>query len=147
MLNARSTQQPQGLATVLAIGTATPANIMTQDEAPDLIFKATNTQHLTNLKMKFTKICESSFSSLSIKKTIYIYSFPIIPLKCDINLILQALHLSCIGPELLTIANLLYFLFENSEGHITIYCIILASIYMIAINNKDWSSTRLKKEI
>ena len=67
MLNARSTQQPQGLATVLAIGTATPANIMTQDEAPDLIFKGTNTQHLTDLKMKFTKICEGSFSSLSIK--------------------------------------------------------------------------------
>ncbi|KAF3338512.1 chalcone synthase [Carex littledalei] len=60
MVNAKSTQHHQGPATVLAIGTAAPANTLIQAEVPDRLFKAANSDQLTELKMKFTKICEAS---------------------------------------------------------------------------------------
>lgn len=60
MVNAQNTQHPQSPATVLAIGTATPANTLIQAEVPDRLFKAANSDQLTELKMKFTKICKQS---------------------------------------------------------------------------------------
>ncbi|XP_030534133.1 chalcone synthase 3-like [Rhodamnia argentea] len=47
-------------AAILAIGTANPSNCVNQEDYPDFLFRVTNTQHLTNVKKKFVRICEKS---------------------------------------------------------------------------------------
>jgi hypothetical protein len=54
----RRAQRADGPAAVLAIGTANPPTSMTQDEYPDYYFRVTNSEHLTDLKAKFTRICK-----------------------------------------------------------------------------------------
>ncbi|KAJ1687425.1 hypothetical protein LUZ63_018815 [Rhynchospora breviuscula] len=54
------TQQAQGVATVLAIGTAVPPVRISQDEYADFYFRITNNEHLTGLKEKMTRICNKS---------------------------------------------------------------------------------------
>nr|AAO63021.1 chalcone synthase B [Allium cepa] len=56
----RSTQRADGPATVLAIGTATPKNMVYQDEYPDYYFRITNSEHMTGLKEKFKRMCDKS---------------------------------------------------------------------------------------
>ena len=46
-----------GKATVLAIGTAVPPNIIYQSDYPDYYFRVTKSEHLTELKEKLTRIC------------------------------------------------------------------------------------------
>ncbi|KAL5714271.1 chalcone synthase [Ranunculus cassubicifolius] len=53
-------QKAVGLATVMAIGTATPPNIVDQHTYPDYYFRITNNEHKTELKEKFKKFCQSS---------------------------------------------------------------------------------------
>jgi chalcone synthase len=53
----RKAQRAEGTATVLAIGTATPANILHQAEYPDYYFRVTKSDHLTKLKQKFKRLC------------------------------------------------------------------------------------------
>lgn len=53
----RKAQRAQGPATVLAIGTATPANCVNQAEYPDFYFRITNSEHKTELKEKFKRMC------------------------------------------------------------------------------------------
>lgn len=71
MEHARSTHRPQGLATVLAIGTAAPSDIAIQAEVPDRVFKGTNRDHLAELKMKFTRICKKSLFLMFILSLLY----------------------------------------------------------------------------
>ncbi|XP_021738077.1 chalcone synthase 3-like [Chenopodium quinoa] len=47
-------------ATILAIGTANPPNVMCQSDYPDYHFRTTNSDHLTDLKAKFKRICDKS---------------------------------------------------------------------------------------
>jgi hypothetical protein len=54
----RKAQRASGPATVLAIGTATPANCVYQADYPDYYFKITKSDHLTDLKEKFKRMCE-----------------------------------------------------------------------------------------
>ncbi|CAN0875563.1 Chalcone synthase 1 [Linum grandiflorum] len=56
----RNAQRAQGPATVLAIGTATPANCVDQSTYPDYYFRITNSDHKTELKEKFKRMCEKS---------------------------------------------------------------------------------------
>ncbi|CAA7396390.1 unnamed protein product [Spirodela intermedia] len=56
----RKAQRAEGPATVLAIGTATPPNVLYQDEYPDYYFRITNSEHLTDLKEKFKRMCDKS---------------------------------------------------------------------------------------
>ncbi|WCJ24220.1 Chalcone synthase [Euphorbia peplus] len=56
----RKAQRAQGPATILAIGTATPVNYVDQDTYPDYYFRITNSEHMTELKEKFKRICEKS---------------------------------------------------------------------------------------
>ncbi|BAF21101.1 chalcone synthase 2 [Oryza sativa Japonica Group] len=56
----RRMQRAEGMAAVLAIGTATPANCVYQTDYPDYYFRVTNSEHLTNLKERFQRMCESS---------------------------------------------------------------------------------------
>ncbi|GJN32377.1 hypothetical protein PR202_gb20883 [Eleusine coracana subsp. coracana] len=56
----RRAQRADGPAAVLAIGTANPPTSMTQDEYPDYYFRVTNSEHLTELKHKLTRICKRS---------------------------------------------------------------------------------------
>ncbi|KAM0934803.1 putative chalcone synthase [Dioscorea sansibarensis] len=56
----RRAQRAEGPATVLAIGTATPANCVYQAEYPDYYFRITNSNHLSDLKEKFKRMCEKS---------------------------------------------------------------------------------------
>ncbi|OMO55636.1 hypothetical protein CCACVL1_27144 [Corchorus capsularis] len=49
-----------GVATILAIGTANPPDCFCQSEYPDFYFQLTNSQHMTQLKQKFQRICERS---------------------------------------------------------------------------------------
>ncbi|KAI3948992.1 hypothetical protein MKW98_021598 [Papaver atlanticum] len=56
----RRSPSTQGFATVLAIGTATPPDVFYQDDYPDFFFKLTNSDHKTELKDKFKRICAGS---------------------------------------------------------------------------------------
>uniref|UniRef100_A0A7N1A9M7 Chalcone/stilbene synthase N-terminal domain-containing protein n=1 Tax=Kalanchoe fedtschenkoi TaxID=63787 RepID=A0A7N1A9M7_KALFE len=56
----RKAQRAEGPATVLAIGTATPANCVLQSEYPDYYFRITNSEHKVELKEKFKRMCEKS---------------------------------------------------------------------------------------
>nr|ALI57120.1 polyketide synthase [Aquilaria crassna] len=50
----------KGVATILAIGTANPPNCYLQSDFPDFYFRATNSNHKTELKDKFRRMCEKS---------------------------------------------------------------------------------------
>jgi predicted metal-binding protein len=54
----RKAQRATGPATVLAIGTATPANCVHQADYPDYYFRITKSEHMTDLKEKFKRMCE-----------------------------------------------------------------------------------------
>ncbi|KAJ4773137.1 Chalcone synthase [Rhynchospora pubera] len=56
----RQTQRAQGPATVLAIGTATPTNCVSQADYPDYYFRITKSEHMTELKQKFQRMCDKS---------------------------------------------------------------------------------------
>ncbi|PKU64649.1 chalcone synthase 8 [Dendrobium catenatum] len=56
----RRSQRADGPATVLAIGTATPPNVVHQADYPDYYFRITNSEHLTELKEKFQRMCNKS---------------------------------------------------------------------------------------
>jgi chalcone synthase len=56
----RQAQRAQGPATVLAIGTATPTNCVQQADYPDYYFRITKSEHLTDLKEKFKRMCDKS---------------------------------------------------------------------------------------
>ncbi|XP_047332894.1 chalcone synthase 1-like [Impatiens glandulifera] len=56
----RKAQRAEGPATVLAIGTATPPNCVDQSAYPDYYFRITNSEHKTELKEKFKRMCEKS---------------------------------------------------------------------------------------
>jgi chalcone synthase len=58
VLDMMRAQRAEGPATVLAIGTATPANCVYQAEYPDYYFRVTRSEHLPDLKKKFKKICK-----------------------------------------------------------------------------------------
>ena len=51
-------ERAQGPASVLAIGTANPPNEFLQSNYPDFYFNITNSNHMTNLKVKFQRICK-----------------------------------------------------------------------------------------
>ncbi|CAN1278655.1 Chalcone synthase 1B [Linum perenne] len=61
----RKAQRAEGPATVLAIGTATPANCVDQSTYPDYYFRITDSEHKTELKEKFKRMC----TSLSLPKS------------------------------------------------------------------------------
>ncbi|XP_057489808.1 chalcone synthase 1-like [Actinidia eriantha] len=56
----RRAQRAEGPATVMAIGTSTPPNCVNQSEYPDYYFRITNSEHKTELKEKFKRMCEKS---------------------------------------------------------------------------------------
>jgi chalcone synthase len=60
----RKAQRAEGPATVLAIGTATPTNCVYQADYPDYYFRITKSEHLTDLKEKFKRMCKSFLNSL-----------------------------------------------------------------------------------
>jgi Chalcone and stilbene synthases, N-terminal domain len=47
----------KSMATVLAIGTAVPENIIYQSDYPDWYFRVTKCEHHTEFKEKLTRIC------------------------------------------------------------------------------------------
>lgn len=71
----RNAQRAKGPATILAIGTATPSNCVYQADYPDYYFRITKSEHLTDLKEKFKRIC---------KKDLHIYNIPCI-LMCKLK--------------------------------------------------------------
>ena len=56
----RRSQRAEGAAAILAIGTANPANSVSQEEYPDYYFRVTKSQHLTDLKQKFKAMCKQA---------------------------------------------------------------------------------------
>nr|QEQ50486.1 CHS [Polygala tenuifolia] len=56
----RKAQRAEGPATIFAIGTATPPFCVEQSTYPDYYFKITNSEHKTELKEKFKRMCDSS---------------------------------------------------------------------------------------
>ncbi|BAT84855.1 hypothetical protein VIGAN_04232000 [Vigna angularis var. angularis] len=56
----RNSQRSHGPATILAFGTATPSNCVSQEDYPDYYFRITNSEHMTDLKEKFKRMCEKS---------------------------------------------------------------------------------------
>nr|QDF63003.1 chalcone isomerase [Lindsaea orbiculata] len=57
---ARKMERAEGPASVLAIGTAVPANVVYQKDYPDFYFGITNSNHKTELKEKFQRMCDKS---------------------------------------------------------------------------------------
>lgn len=53
-------RKSQGPATILAIGTATPPNVYEQSTFPDYLFRVTKSEHMTQLKSKFKRMCTYS---------------------------------------------------------------------------------------
>nr|AOA48564.1 chalcone synthase 2 [Morus notabilis] len=53
-------QRAEGPATIMAIGTANPPNCFDQRTYPDFYFRITNSEHKTELKEKFKRMCEKS---------------------------------------------------------------------------------------
>ena len=62
----RNAQRAKGPATVLAIGTATPENCIHQSDYADYYFRVTKSEHMTELKKKFKRICKSINQSISL---------------------------------------------------------------------------------
>ncbi|OMO91975.1 hypothetical protein COLO4_17964 [Corchorus olitorius] len=56
----RRAQRADGPATILAIGTSTPPYCVEQSTYPDYYFRITKSEHKTELKDKFKRICEKS---------------------------------------------------------------------------------------
>nr|CDU43729.1 chalcone synthase [Hurkaea josiae] len=56
----RKAQRADGPAGILAIGTANPENHVLQAEYPDYYFRLTNSEHMTDLKEKFKRMCDKS---------------------------------------------------------------------------------------
>ena len=54
----RKAQRAEGLASVLAIGTANPPGIFFQSSYPDFYFDITNSSHKTELKENFKRMCK-----------------------------------------------------------------------------------------
>lgn len=54
----RTAMRAEGPATVLAIGTATPAHCVEQATYPDYYFRVTNSEHKAELKEKFQRMCK-----------------------------------------------------------------------------------------
>ncbi|KAJ6945302.1 hypothetical protein NC651_000373 [Populus alba x Populus x berolinensis] len=48
------------MASILAIGTANPPGCFDQADYPDFYFRVTKSEHMTQLKDKFKRICEKS---------------------------------------------------------------------------------------
>lgn len=67
----RKAQRAEGPATIMAIGTATPPNCVDQSTYPDYYFRITNSEHMTDLKEKFKRMCK-------INCFIFIFSFIIL---------------------------------------------------------------------
>ncbi|MCL7052150.1 hypothetical protein MKW94_015657 [Papaver nudicaule] len=55
-----SAQRAHGIANVLAIGTSVPENCYYQADYPDFYFRVTKSEHMTDLKEKFKRICDKS---------------------------------------------------------------------------------------
>ncbi|KAJ4941351.1 hypothetical protein NE237_000164, partial [Protea cynaroides] len=53
-------QCAEGPATVLAIGTSNPSNCVYQPDFPNFYFRSTKSEHMTELKEKFKRICDRS---------------------------------------------------------------------------------------
>ena len=58
--NIRKAKRAEGPATIMSIGTANPANVVDQSEFADYYFRVTNSQHMTELKEKFRRICKKT---------------------------------------------------------------------------------------
>ncbi|XP_021762432.1 chalcone synthase-like [Chenopodium quinoa] len=56
----RQAQRADGPAAILAIGTATPPNCVYQADYPDYYFHVTKSEHMTDLKEKFRRMCDKS---------------------------------------------------------------------------------------
>ena len=54
----RIVERSDGPATVLAIGTAVPPNVFLQKDYPDFYFDITDSNHQTELKHKFKRMCK-----------------------------------------------------------------------------------------
>jgi chalcone synthase len=54
----RQAQRAQGPANILAIGTATPINCVNQADYSDYYFRITKSEHMTELKEKFKRMCK-----------------------------------------------------------------------------------------
>ncbi|KAJ0962832.1 hypothetical protein J5N97_027954 [Dioscorea zingiberensis] len=54
------TKKAGGLASVLALATANPPNVVYQDDFPDYYFRVTNNEHKVHLKEKLKRVCEKS---------------------------------------------------------------------------------------
>ncbi|KAK2643900.1 hypothetical protein Ddye_019095 [Dipteronia dyeriana] len=56
----RRSQRAEGPAAIMAIGKAIPPNCVDQSTYPDYYFRVTNSEHKTDLKKKFKRICEKT---------------------------------------------------------------------------------------
>lgn len=72
----RRAQRAEGPATVLAIGTATPSNCVDQSTYPDYYFRITNSEHMTELKEKFKRMCKYMFTfTTNIQPFLFLFLF------------------------------------------------------------------------
>lgn len=64
-------RRSSGPATILAIGTANPSNCIAQVDFPDYYFRVTNSEHMTELKDKFKRICTVTYPNIGYTQLLY----------------------------------------------------------------------------
>ncbi|KAG9141417.1 hypothetical protein Leryth_001864 [Lithospermum erythrorhizon] len=70
----RKAQRAEGPATIMAIGTSTPLNCVDQSTYHDYYFRITKSEHMTDLKEKFKRMCKNTFYlSFSVALTILFF--------------------------------------------------------------------------
>ena len=62
----RRAQRAGGPATIMAIGTATPPNCVEQSTYADYYFRITNSEHKTELKARFKRMCKYIYIYISL---------------------------------------------------------------------------------
>lgn len=62
----RRAQRAEGPATIMAIGTANPPNCFDQRTYPDFYFRITDSEHKTELKEKFKRMCKYTLIHFSL---------------------------------------------------------------------------------
>ncbi|XP_037424931.1 bisdemethoxycurcumin synthase-like [Triticum dicoccoides] len=92
----RAAQRADGLAAVLAIGTANPPHCVPQGDYPDYYFRVTQSDHLTHLKPTFAKLCRIS----GVERRFFYHTEELLSAQPDMSLEARLEIVAAAAPEL-----------------------------------------------
>ncbi|KAM3214417.1 hypothetical protein ACQJBY_066735 [Aegilops geniculata] len=92
----RAAQRADGLAAVLAIGTANPLHCVPQGDYPDYYFRVTHSDHLTHLKPTFAKLCRIT----GVERRFFHHTEELLAAQPDMSLEARLEIVAAVAPEL-----------------------------------------------